>query len=75
MENKLGKSSRQIFRECGFDEKIVTVRRILECGKRWRRLQKVNITTVLSDTRGGRLNRDLSEEEQIERLKTKITYF
>lgn len=74
MENELGKSSRQVFKECGFDENIITVGRINECGKRWRKLRKENKKTGLSDTRGRPLERILNEEEKIERLKTKIAY-
>ena len=73
-ENESGKVPRQIFKEYGFDETIITKERIENCGKRWRKLKKEDKETGLSDTRGRPLERELSEEENIERLKTKIAY-
>jgi len=69
MENELGKSSRQIFKECGFDENMITVRRIHECGKRWWNLRKENKKIGLYDTRGRPLERNLNEDETSDYLE------
>lgn len=73
-EYENGLSSRMIFEKYGFSFKILGKRRIDSCSKRWRKQTKRE--EGLSDTRKGHsgrpLERNLSEEENIARLKNKI---
>lgn len=73
-EYENGLSSRMIFEKYGFPFKILGKRRIDGCSSLWRRQAKR--TEGLSDTRKGHsgrpLERPLSEEENIARLKNKI---
>ena len=73
-EYENGLYPRMIFEKYGFPFKILGKRRIDSCSKRWRRQAKRE--ECLSDTRKGHsgrpLERNLSEEENITRLKNKI---
>lgn len=73
-EYENGLSSRMIFEKHGFPFKILGKNRIDSCSKRWRKQTKRE--EGLSDTRKGHsgrpLERNLSEEENIARLKNKI---
>ena len=73
-EYENGLSSRMIFEKYGFPFKILGRKRIEGCSSLWRRQAKR--ADGLSDTRKGHsgrpLERNLSEEENIARLKNKI---
>lgn len=72
-ENEKGKFPRNIFEECGFDVEILGIERIKSCANRWRKGYKTKGIDGLKDTRKGNsgrpLERHLSDEEKIERLK------
>lgn len=73
-EYENGLSSRLIFEKYGFPYQILGEKRIENCSNRWRK--QANRKEGLSDTRKGHsdrpLERNLSEEENIARLKNKI---
>lgn len=68
-----GKTPREIFDKCGFDEEIVGLDRIRSSGKRWREAYRKNGLLGLRDTRPGNtgrsMNRELSIEEKYARLE------
>lgn len=72
-KNEKGKLPRVIFEECGFDTEILGMQRIHSCGKRWRNGYRNKGIDGLKDTRKGNsgrpLERNLSDEEKIDRLK------
>ena len=73
-EYENGLSSRMIFEKYGFPFKILGEKRIDGCSSRWRRQSER--VEGLSDTRKGHsgrpLERELSDEEKIDKLKNKI---
>jgi hypothetical protein len=70
-----GKYSTQIFEEAGFNLKVLGPDRPHQALARWKRAYKKSGVNGLRDTRigasGRQLERDLSLEEQIERLEAK----
>lgn len=77
-EYKLGKLSRLIFEEAGFDVEILGKKRIEAAGTRWRREFKIGGELALKDSReassGRPLERELTESEKIKRLEAQIKY-
>jgi transposase len=73
VENDLGKVSRDIFEDHGFDINIVGIKRAKSSGNRWRNAYKKDGICGLNDTRkenSGRPSvKELSTEEKYERLK------
>lgn len=72
-QNKQGKTPREIFKECGFDEEIIGIKRIQSSGDRWRNSYRKNGVLGLRDTRTGNSGRpserELSLEEKYARLE------
>lgn len=72
-QNKQGKTPREIFKKCGFDEEIIGIKRIEASGKRWREAFRKNGVLGLRDTRPGNSGRpresELSIEEKYARLE------
>lgn len=70
---KQGKTPREIFRECGFDEDIIGLKRIQSSRDRWRNSYHQNGVIGLRDARTGNSGRprerELSIEERYERLE------
>jgi len=75
-EHLRGKLPSQILREAGFDPKMLGKARVDSIGKRYRKMAER--PEGLCDTRKGSSGRprtkDLTPEEQIQRLKHKIKY-
>lgn len=71
-----GKTPRQIFKEYGFDEEIIGIKRIEQSAFRWRKAYEENGLIDLTDTRksgSGRLiKRELTAAEVIERQAARI---
>ncbi|THE11617.1 IS3 family transposase [Bacillus timonensis] len=71
-----GKLPRQIFKENGFDEAIVGIKRIEQSAFRWKKAYEKNGLIGLSDSRkttaGKPLKRELSQAEIIERQEARI---
>lgn len=76
VENNAGKFPREIFEECGFDIKILGMKRIESSGKRWREIYRNGGANRLQDTRkfnnGRPSEKDLSLEQKYEKLEAKI---
>ncbi|WHX39597.1 IS3 family transposase [Mesobacillus sp. AQ2] len=72
-QNEQGKTPREIFDECGFDEEVIGIGRIRSSGKRWREAYRKNGLLGLRDTRpvntGRPSERELSLEEKYARLE------
>jgi transposase len=72
-QNEQGKTPREIFDECGFDEEVIGIYRIRSSGKRWREAYRKNGVLGLRDTRPGNTGRprerELSIEEKYARLE------
>lgn len=72
-QNEQGKTPREIFNECGFDEEIIGIKRIQSSGKRWREAYRKNGVLGLHDTRpensGRPREKELSIEEKYARLE------
>lgn len=72
-ESEKGKTSGTIFREYGFDIKMLGKNRYVSAAKRWRNSYKQNGILGLRDTReyksGRPMERDLSIEEKYKRVK------
>ncbi|TCN23982.1 hypothetical protein EV146_10888 [Mesobacillus foraminis] len=72
-KNKKGRTPREIFDECGFDEEIIGISRIQSSGKRWREAYRKNGVLGLQDTRSENIGRprerELSIEEKYARLE------
>lgn len=75
-ENNNGKSTIQIFNECGFDSEVLGVGRIKSIGKRWRSLYRNEGISRLTDKRthcsGRPTTKNLSLEEKYARLEAKM---
>ncbi|WP_286184115.1 IS3 family transposase [Clostridium sp. CCUG 7971] len=75
-ENNNGKSTIQIFNECGFDSEVLGVGRIKSIGKRWRSLYRNGGISRLTDKRthcsGRPTTKNLSLEEKYARLEAKM---
>ncbi|TKI59749.1 IS3 family transposase [Lysinibacillus mangiferihumi] len=71
-----GKTPRQIFKEYGFDEEIIGIKRIEQAAFRWRKTYEKNGLIGLTDTRktgsGRPLKRELTANEIIERQAARI---
>lgn len=71
-----GKYPREIFKENGFDEGILGIKRIEQAAYRWKKAYEKNGLIGLSDSRknasGRTLKRELSQKEIIERQEAKI---
>lgn len=71
-----GKTPRQIFKEYGFDEEIIGIKRIEQAAFRWRKAYEKNGLIGLTDTRktesGRPLKRELTANEVIERQAARI---
>lgn len=71
-----GKLPRQIFEENGFDINILGIKRVEQSAYRWKKAYETDGIIGLEDTRkiasGRPLERDLSQEEIIERQEAKI---
>lgn len=71
-----GKTTREIFKEAGFDLETLGTDRVDSSGKRWRKQSKR--LEGLKDTRKGGSGRprtkDLTKDEMIERQKAQIEY-
>lgn len=71
-----GKTPRQIFKEYGFDEEIIGIKRIEQAAFRWRKAYEKNGLIGLTDTRktesGRPLKRELTAAEVIERQAARI---
>lgn len=72
-QNEQGKTPREIFEKCGFDEEVIGIKRIQSSGKRWRKAYRKNGVLGLRDTRSGNSGRpserELSIEEKYARLE------
>lgn len=77
-EYKLGKLSRIIFEEAGFDVDILGMKRIETASNRWRKAFKYHGELGLIDARktssGRSLERELTDLEKIKRLEIQIEY-
>lgn len=77
-EYKLGKLTRLIFEEAGFDLEILGIKRVKTAGERWRKTFKKNGELGLKDSRkktsGRPIKRELSNHEKIKRLEAQIKY-
>lgn len=75
-ENNNGKSTMQIFNECGFDIEVLGANRVRSIGKRWRSLYRTGGISRLTDTRthcsGRPVTKNLSLEEKYARLEAKM---
>lgn len=73
VQNEQGKTPREIFEKCGFEEEIIGVTRIRSAGRRWRKSYRKNGIIGLRDTRqensGRPSDRELSREEKYARLE------
>lgn len=71
-----GKTPRQIFKEYGFDEEIIGIKRIEQSAFRWRKAYEKNGLIGLTDTRksesGRPIKRELTAAEVIERQAARI---
>lgn len=71
-----GKTPREIFKENGFDEEMIGIKRIEQAAFRWRKAYKKNGLIGLTDTRksesGRPLKRELTAAEVIERQAARI---
>lgn len=71
-----GKTTKQIFEECGFDVETLGLIRIKAAGKRWRRVFKEEGVLGLDDGRKlmnkKSVNKDLTLEEQNRRLEARV---
>jgi len=71
-----GKTPRQIFKEYGFDEKMIGIKRIEQSSSRWRKAYEKNGLIGLTDTRksgsGRPLKRELTMAEIMERQAARI---
>lgn len=75
-EYEAGKLPSQIFREAGFDIKMLGSERIKSFSKRCRKMaiRETGFEDTRSKNSGRLLTRNLTTEEQLERLKHKIKY-
>ena len=73
IQDEQGKTPREIFKECGFDEEMIGIRRIQSSGERWRNSYRKNGVLGLRDTRTGKSGRprerELTIEEKYARLE------
>lgn len=71
-----GKTPRQIFKEYGFDEEIIGIKRIEQSAFRWRKVYEANGLIGLTDTRksgsGRPLKRELTMAQIVERQAARI---
>lgn len=75
-EYERGKLPRTIFEECGFDPEMVGVERFTSSGKRWRKAadRLEGLTDKRKLNSGRPRTRDLTPEQQIEKLKAENAY-
>jgi len=79
--NEEGLSSSEIFRQAGFDLRLIGTDKPKECLKRWKRKYRLKGPVGLEiETRGGYRSGDrfktkgLTEPERIKRLEAEVTY-
>ena len=75
-QHRAGKTTKQIFIECGFDIEVLGIKRVKDCAKRWGKAYQADGILGLSDGRKGTLGRPrkraLSPAEVIARQQAKI---
>jgi transposase-like protein len=77
--NENGLSPREIFKQSGFDPKVLGKQRISHCLLRWRKIFRTKgMTGLVSETRGRGRGRpkikDLSDADKIKRLEVEVAY-
>lgn len=77
-EIELGKSARSIFEEAGLPVSVLGVKRIQTARNRWMKAYYESDKLGLEDSRsrntGRPLKRELTDKEQIEKLRAELTY-